>query len=88
MEAYFAFTDECGSYQKIRTEKFNKTHPFYVRATAIMSVSDYLVLSFQNFIKVLKTCSAGRKDFFGTLKQGARGALFVFYSSSSVTIRP
>ena len=46
MEAYFAFTDECGSYQKIRTEKFNKTHPFYVRATAIMSVSDYLVLQF------------------------------------------
>ena len=46
------------------------------------------ILSFQNFIKVLKTCSAGRKDFFGTLKQGARGALFVFYSSSSVTIRP
>lgn len=37
MEAYFAFTDECGSYQKIRTEKFNKTHPFYVRATAIMN---------------------------------------------------
>ena len=46
------------------------------------------ILSFQNFIKVLKTGSAGRKDFFGTLKQGARGALFVFYSSSSVTIRP
>ena len=34
--------------------------------------------SFQNFIKVLKTCSAGRKDFFGTLKQGARGALLYF----------
>ena len=36
------------------------------------------ILSFQNFIKVLKTCSAGRKDFFGTLKQGARGALLYF----------
>ena len=46
------------------------------------------ILSFQNFYKVLKTGSAGRKDFFDTLKQGARGALFVFYSSSSVTIRP
>ena len=27
------------------------------------------ILSFQNFIKVLKTCSAGRKDFFDTLNQ-------------------
>ena len=26
---------------------------------------------FQNFIKVLKTCSAGRKDFFDTLRIGA-----------------
>ena len=26
------------------------------------------ILSFQNFYKVLKTCSAGRKDFFDTLK--------------------
>ena len=25
------------------------------------------ILSFQNFYKVLKTCSAGRKDFFDTL---------------------
>ena len=27
------------------------------------------ILSFQNFIKVLKTCSAGRKGFFDTLNQ-------------------
>ena len=26
------------------------------------------ILSFQNFYEVLKTCSAGRKDFFDTLK--------------------
>ena len=26
------------------------------------------ILSFQNFYKVLKTCSAGRKDFFDTLE--------------------
>ena len=26
------------------------------------------ILSFQNYYKVLKTCSAGRKDFFDTLK--------------------
>ena len=28
------------------------------------------ILSFQNFYEVLKTCSAGRKDFFDTLKPG------------------
>ena len=27
------------------------------------------ILSFQNFYEVLKTCSAGRKDFFDTLRQ-------------------
>ena len=26
------------------------------------------ILSFQNFYEVLKTCSAGRKDFFDTLE--------------------
>ena len=30
------------------------------------------ILSFQNFYKVLKTGSAGRKDFFDTLKGDAR----------------
>lgn len=44
MDAYFAFTDECGSYQKIRSENFIKTHPYYVRATVIMSFEDYLAL--------------------------------------------
>jgi hypothetical protein len=27
------------------------------------------ILSFQNFYEVLKTCSAGRKGFFDTLKR-------------------
>ena len=30
------------------------------------------ILSFQNFYKVLKTCSAGRKDFFDKLNGGLR----------------
>ena len=34
------------------------------------------ILSFQNFYKVLKTCSAGRKDFFDTLKRRAKYAAF------------
>lgn len=44
MEAYFAFTDECGSYQKVRGDKFNIAHPFYVRSTVILSLTDYLEL--------------------------------------------
>lgn len=44
MDAYFAFTDECGNYQKIRSAKYNRSHPFYVRATVIISLADYLTL--------------------------------------------
>lgn len=44
METYFAFTDECGQYNKDRTEKFIKAHPFYVRSTVIISCTDYLLL--------------------------------------------
>lgn len=44
MEAYFAFTDECGQYQENRSEKFLKTHPYYVRSTMIISWSDYFRL--------------------------------------------
>lgn len=43
-EAYFAFTDECGNYEKERAESFNKSHPFYVRSTVIISLTDYLLL--------------------------------------------
>lgn len=44
MDAYFAFTDECGNYQKIRSTKFNQSHPFYVRSTVIISLDDYIHL--------------------------------------------
>ena len=44
MEAYFAFTDECGIYQKTRSRKFNEGNPFYVRSTVIISLPDFLTL--------------------------------------------
>lgn len=44
MDAYFAFTDECGNYQKLRSDKFKKAHPFYVRSTVIISFDDYILL--------------------------------------------
>lgn len=52
MKVYFAFTDECGDYQKDRGERFVKTHPFYVRSNLIISVEDYLTL--QKEITILK----------------------------------
>lgn len=44
MEAYFAFTDESGEYKKDRKENFKKAHPFYVRATIIISLQDFIKL--------------------------------------------
>lgn len=44
MEAYFVFTDECGNYQKIRSDKFKCSNPFYVRSTVIISLNDYIQL--------------------------------------------
>lgn len=41
MEAYFAFTDESGNYQKDKNARFIAAHPFYVRSTVIMSFEDY-----------------------------------------------
>lgn len=52
METFFAFTDESGQYQKIRSVKFNRTHPFYVRSTVIISLNDYVQL--QNGIDEIK----------------------------------
>ena len=36
------------------------------------------ILSFQNFYEVLKTCSAGRKDFFDTLRAAEIKSLRLF----------
>ena len=39
------------------------------------------ILSFQNFIKVLKTCTAGQKDFFDTLRRSLRERLFFMFAA-------
>jgi len=41
-EVYLVFTDECGCYQKNRSDSFVKSHPFYVRSNLIISIDDYL----------------------------------------------
>ncbi|MCI7280841.1 hypothetical protein, partial [Dysosmobacter sp.] len=39
------------------------------------------ILSFQNFYEVLKTCSAGRKDFFDTLSGTRKSVCRSFHLS-------
>jgi hypothetical protein len=40
-----------------------------VRETQEGFPAPFQIICFQNFYKVLKTCSAGRKDFFDTLEK-------------------
>ncbi len=44
MQGYYLFSDECGSYQKERSEKFIARHPFYVRSSVLISFDDYRLL--------------------------------------------
>lgn len=37
----FVFTDECGVYEKIKSEKMIKAHPYYVRSNLMISLEDY-----------------------------------------------
>ena len=41
---FLLFTDECGAYNKERTEKQKRSNPFYVRANLLIGLDDYLVL--------------------------------------------
>lgn len=47
MSIYFAFSDECGTYQQFRTESFRRAFPYYLRATFFMLASEYKSLSAQ-----------------------------------------
>lgn len=49
----FGFSDECGNYQPVRTEKQNSIHPYYVRSLFLMDGDDYKLLS--DKFKALKT---------------------------------
>lgn len=41
MAVKFAFSDECGHYSPIRTEKQNKVHPFYIRSLFMINGDEY-----------------------------------------------
>ena len=51
MKNHFVFTDEAGAYNKLPSEPFRRSHPFYIRSTAYLSCNDYRV--FQGEIQVL-----------------------------------
>ena len=44
MDGYYVFSDECGSYQMKRSNKYIISHPFYVRASVIIDFDDYIKL--------------------------------------------
>jgi hypothetical protein len=39
MSIYVGFSDECGSYKVGKTQKYLKSHPFYIRSTLIINAS-------------------------------------------------
>lgn len=41
MAIYFAFSDECGSYNRFRSSRFIRSHPFYARATLIIDAQSW-----------------------------------------------
>lgn len=41
------FTDECGAYKADRTDKYNRAHPFYVRANVMIPAERYKELEMQ-----------------------------------------
>lgn len=51
MKNHFVFTDEAGAYNKLPSEPFRRSHPFYIRSNAYLSCNDYRV--FQGEIQVL-----------------------------------
>lgn len=53
MSIYFIFCDEYGKYQKEKTEKYLKSHPYYIRATLIINASEWKKLN-SDFIDLKK----------------------------------
>ena len=52
MAIKFGFSDECGSYTPIRSDRQNQIHPFYIRSLFLMNGDDYKKLT--NDFKSLK----------------------------------
>lgn len=44
MAVFFVFSDEAGQYQRERTDRFLRAHPFYCRAAVIMDSVEWIRL--------------------------------------------
>lgn len=51
MKNHFVFTDEAGAYNKLPSEPFRRSHPFYIRSNTYLSANDYRV--FQGEVQAL-----------------------------------
>ena len=51
IKTVFVFTDEAGAYNKLPSEPFRRSHPFYIRSNTYLSTDDYRV--FQGEVQVL-----------------------------------
>lgn len=56
MPIYFAFSDECGAYQRYPNKKQLTSHPFYIRATLLMNADEWKTLNL-NFNNLKETFS-------------------------------
>ena len=50
-DMFFVFTDEAGAYNKLPSEPFRRSHPFYIRSNTYLSANDYRV--FQGEVQAL-----------------------------------
>lgn len=41
MSIYFGFSDECGSYLKVKNSKYLRVHPYYIRCTLLMNANEW-----------------------------------------------
>ncbi len=51
MDTFFVFTDEAGAYNKLQSEPFRRSHPFYIRSNTYLSTDDYR--AFQGEVQAL-----------------------------------
>ncbi len=51
IKTVFVFTDEAGAYNKLPSEPFRRSHPFYIRSNTYLSANDYRV--FQGEVQAL-----------------------------------
>lgn len=61
MAIKFVFSDECGTYSPIRTEKQNRVHPYYIRSLFIIDGDGYKKIS-QDFKELKKQFGLPSKE--------------------------